>query len=73
MGDDLPSVRLAALALLTKHYGSIGGPATCGPLSSNPDTDIMILGACSRVRECWGAVQRMACLPPAGSALQLWV
>lgn len=55
-------MRLAALTLLNASYTTNGGPEACGPLACNPDADIMILAACSKV---WLLPQ----LPPTLSAL----
>ena len=44
-----PPVRLAAYALLSSYYATSGGTASCGPLSTSPDADMLILGACIQV------------------------
>ena len=44
-----PPVRLAAYALLSSYYTTSGGTASCGPLSTSPDSDMLILGACAQV------------------------
>ena len=44
-----PPVRLAAYALLSSYYATSGGTASCGPLSTSPDSDMLILGACTQV------------------------
>lgn len=42
-------LRLGAYALLQAHYSSTGGVEACGPLAHSPDSDLLILGACSQV------------------------
>lgn len=44
-----PAVRLEAYSLLQEHYRSTGGADFCGPLLHNPDTDVLVLGACTKV------------------------
>ena len=46
-----PSVVQAAWSLLARYYASSGALAACGgaPLSTNPDTDLLVLSACSKV------------------------
>ena len=44
-----PSVVQAAWSLLARFYAASGALAACGPLTTNPDTDLLVLSACSKV------------------------